>query len=90
MTEVLAPVSTGSSVLPTSILESFRSLVHSRDKTVVIDIGSSYTKCGLAGKYAPRVVVPTKLFTASGKQVTKIQNLNFGEKKLTKKQKNYF
>lgn len=45
-------------------------LVSRIDKSAVLDIGNAYTKCGIAGKHAPRYIVPTQFVTAKGKFVS--------------------
>lgn len=53
----------------------FEGLSYSDDKNVyIIDIGSAYTKCGLAGETGPRCIIPSAVRNARTGQVSKIWN----------------
>ncbi|XP_060070556.1 actin-related protein 10-like [Ylistrum balloti] len=57
----------------------FEGLSYSSDKNViVIDIGTAYTKCGLAGETGPRCIIPSEVKNAKS---GKIVNLSDFEKK---------
>ncbi|KAK7103504.1 actin-related protein 10-like [Littorina saxatilis] len=51
----------------------FEGLGYSNDKNVyIIDIGSAYTKCGLAGETGPRCIIPSTVTNSRTGKVTKI------------------
>lgn len=43
-------------------------------KVIILDIGSAYTKCGLAGETGPRCIVPSKVKNARTSEVVDVWN----------------
>uniref|UniRef100_UPI00358EB191 actin-related protein 10 n=1 Tax=Myxine glutinosa TaxID=7769 RepID=UPI00358EB191 len=56
------PVQADGRVVRSAKLPFFEGLGISSEKTaVVFDIGAAYTKCGFAGEYAPRCIIPSQI-----------------------------
>ncbi|KAK7504157.1 hypothetical protein BaRGS_00004461 [Batillaria attramentaria] len=55
----------------------FEGLSYSDDKNVyIIDLGSAYTKCGLAGETGPRCIIPSTVKNTRTGQVSRIWDYN--------------
>jgi len=50
-------------------LAAYSHLLSRVERSLVLDIGCRYTKCGFAGKHSPSVIIPTRFVTSSGKEV---------------------
>ncbi|XP_069119076.1 actin-related protein 10-like [Argopecten irradians] len=51
----------------------FEGLSYSSDKNVIVlDIGTAYTKCGLAGETGPRCIIPSEIKNAKSGKVVKL------------------
>lgn len=50
-------------------LAAYSHLLSRVERSLVLDIGCRYTKCGFAGKHSPSVIIPTRFITSSGKEV---------------------
>merc|ERR1719376_844755 len=50
----------------------FEALSIDDPKVIVVDIGTAYTKCGLAGETAPRCIIPSKVTNSRTKEVVDV------------------